>query len=410
MHQTVKSSFWIVKAKKNKTRKCPIYLRIKLGDSISMLSTGYYVLPSQWDKRQKRLKGNSNENLVVNQALSSLKTEVLKTVHQLQLEGRQVNSHILKDRLKGKDKKTHTLLKAYKDYLKHMKELVGTEYTQPTLIKYKNTHIRLKEFIRKDCGRNDIHLFELNYDFMQRFIDFLKTAYGNSQTTCYKHYQRFTKVVRVLMRKGYIDKYPFEGYQIKLPKKKVQFLTIEEINQIENTEFEIDRLTQIKDMFIFSCYTGLAFKEVENLSPDHLYHDQGEVWIELVRQKTQKDFKIPLLPKAIEILEKYKDHPICIKRNRCLPVPSNQKFNAYLKEIGEIAGIKKKLHHHLARKSYSVSIVLRNSVPIETLSLLLGHSSIKVTVDAYSAITDDKIRNDFRKLKDNLYKENNTPQ
>lgn len=402
MHHNVKTSFWIVKSKRNKNRECPIYLRINMEDSSAMLSTGHYVLASEWDKRKKKLNGNSLEAITINQALSTLKTEVLQTVHQLQLEGRPVNAHIIKDRLTGRNTKKYTLLKAYKEHLKRMEDLLGTDYSKPTIIKYRNTYKRLKEFIRKQYRRNDVNLFELDFEFMERFIDFLKTTYNNSQTTCYKHYQRSTKVVRVLLRQGYLDRYPIEGYSIKLPKKKVEFLTIEEINKIEDTSFEIDRLNQIKDMFVFSCYTGLAFKEVENLSPDNIVYDQDEVWIELVRQKTKKEFKIPLLPKAIEILDKYKDHPLCLKRNRCLPVPSNQKFNAYLKEIGEVAGIRKKLHHHLARKSFSVSIILRNSVPIETLSLLLGHSSIKVTVDAYSAITDEKIRNDFRKLKDSL--------
>lgn len=403
MESSIKTSFWLVKSKRNKQRECPIYLRINAKHSTTQIATGHFVLASNWDKSKKKVLGKSPQAIAINDYLSSLRTEVLKISNKLLIEGRPVNAHIIKKQLTGEQNSNVKLLKCFEEYLSLMKSLQGIDYAQPTVIKYKNTYTRLKEFLLHKYNRHDVFLYELDYDFMKDFIDFLKLEFVNSQTTCYKHYQRFTRVVRIFMRKGYLDHYPFEGFKITLPKKKVEFLSIDEINRIDQTDFGVARLNQIRDMFIFSCYTGLAFHEVQSLRPEHLsISEDGDWWIEIVRQKTQREFKIPLLPKAVEILKKYQTHPHCLKIGKCLPIPTNQKFNAYLKEIGDVCQIKQKMHHHLARKSFSVSVVLRNSVPIETLSLLLGHSSIKVTIDAYSAITEEKVKKDFQTLKSRL--------
>ena len=400
MENRVKTSFWLVKSKQNKHRECPIYLRIHAANTSVQISTGHYVLASKWDKRRKKIVGGDLSAEAINENLVALQTKVLKVVNRLLLEGHPFNAHIVKEKLQGDEALRTTLMHAIQEYLDHIESLIGIDYSKPTLVKYTQTKQRLKRFIQLKFKREDIHLYELDYDFLDQFIHFLKTRYNNSQTTCYKHFQRFTRVVRIAMRKGYLEKYPFENFSIKLPKKPVEFLSQSEIDCIEQAEFEMERLNIIRDIFILSCYSGLAYTEVFNLKKEHLeYADDGEVWLNLTRQKTKKDIKIPLLPKAVAIIDKYRNHPLSRKRKKLLPIPTNQKTNAYLKEIQDVCGIKKKLHFHLARKSFSVTIILNNSVPIETLSLLLGHGSIKVTVDAYSAITQDKVKKDFLKLK-----------
>jgi len=310
--------------------------------------------------------------------------------------------HTIKDRLSGKEHKNITLIQASDIYIQMMKGL-PLEYVKPTLIKYTNTKLRLTEFMKFKYNRTDLFLYELDVDFIRDFELFLKQKFTNSQTTCYKHYQRFTRMIRYAMQKGFLQKYPFDDYKIKLPKKEVEFLTIEEINKIENKHFEIERLEIVRDLFIFSCYSGLAFVEVSNLTEDNLYiGNDGEVWLKMVRQKTKKEFKVPLLPKALKIIEKYRDHPLSHRRRKLLPIPSNQRFNAYIQEVGDLCGIKKKLHHHLARKSFSVSIALANNVPIESLSRMLGHASVAVTLQAYASITDEKISEDFMQLRKRL--------
>lgn len=402
MRNNVKISFQLLKSKANTLRQNPIYMKIFFHGKGTRISTGHYVLGSEWDKKRKKVKGITDQAHAINESLDSLKAQVTMIVNKLVLDGVPFNIHTIKNRLSGKENKNITLLHGCDLYLSMMKGL-PLEYAKPTLIKYSNTKLRLSEFMRSKYNRTDLFLYELNLDFIRDFEIFLKQTFENSQTTCYKHYQRFTRMIRYCQQKGYLQKYPFDDYKIKLPKKQVEFLTVEEIKKIEETHFEIERLEIVKDLFIFSCYSGLAFMETSNLTEDNLYiGNDGEVWLKMMRQKTKKEFKVPLLPQALKIIEKYRDHPLSRKRRKLLPIPSNQRFNAYIQEVGDICGIKKKLHHHLARKSFSVSIALANNVPIESLSRMLGHASVAVTLQAYASITDEKISEDFKNLRKRL--------
>lgn len=402
MRNNVKISYQLFLSKTNPLRQNPLYMKLYFNKKGTRISTGHYIHARDWDKKKKKVRGSTDEAHAINESLNSLRAQVIMVVNKLVLDGIPFNVHTIKDKLSGKEHKNITLLRACDLYLEMMKAL-PLEYAKPTLIKYTNTKLRLSEFMKAKYNRVDLFLYELDVDFIRGFELFLKQKFTNSQTTCYKHFQRATRMIKYAMQKGYLQKYPFDDYKIKLPKKDVQFLTIEEINKIENTHFEIERLEITKDLFIFSCYSGLAFMEVSNLTEDNLYiGNDGEVWLKMVRQKTKKEFKVPLLPKALKIIEKYRDHPLSIKRRRLLPIPSNQRFNGYIQEVGNICGIKKKLHHHLARKSFSVSIALANNVPIESLSRMLGHASVAVTLQAYASITDEKISEDFKDLRKRL--------
>ena len=207
------------------------------------------------------------------------------------------------------------------------------------------------------------------------------------------------------MHKGYIDKYPFENYKIKLPRTKILYLTQEEIDLICQTNFKVERLNVIRDIFVFCIYTGLAYAEVESLTPDNITQGMdGELWLNIHRKKTKKDYQVPLFPKALEILDKYKSHPLCLKKGKCLAVPSNVKYNAYLKEIADIAGIPKNkpLVTHLARKTFATTIALTNGMNIGVLSKILGHNSIKVTLDSYGTIIDELMLRNVKELKEKL--------
>ena len=250
-----------------------------------------------------------------------------------------------------------------------------------------------------------MYLYELNYQFISGFEAYLKQKFNNSTTTCYKHYQRFTRVIHNAMHKGYIDKYPFENYKIKLPRTKILYLTQEEIDLICQTNFKVERLNVIRDIFVFCIYTGLAYAEVESLTPDNITQGMdGELWLNIHRKKTKKDYQVPLFPKALEILDKYKSHPLCLKKGKCLAVPSNVKYNAYLKEIADIAGIPKNkpLVTHLARKTFATTIALTNGMNIGVLSKILGHNSIKVTLDSYGTIIDELMLRNVKELKEKL--------
>jgi integrase len=403
MENNVKITFWLNRTKKNSKNLSPIYLRVGQNYDHFFKSTGIYIHASDWDKKAMRIRGVSSEVNANNSTIDALKIKVLKIVNHLSVSGKPFNIHTIRKTLEGNETTQITLMKIYDEQLSEMNKLKGKDFAPATIIKYKNTQLRLKQFIKHKYHRGDVYLYELNYQFMSSFESFLKEKFDNSTVTCYKHYQRFTRVIHKAMHKGLIEKYPFENYKIKLPRKKIQYLTQEEINRIDQTNFNVERLNIIRDIFVFCIYTGLAYAEVESLTPDNITKGMdGDLWLNIHRKKTKKDYQVPLLPKALEILEKYKNHPMCLKKGKCLAVPSNVKYNAYLKEIGDIAGIpnNKPLVTHLARRTFASTIALSNGMNIGVLSKILGHNSIKVTLDSYGAIIDELMLRSVKELKE----------
>lgn len=405
MENNIKITFWINRTKKNSKNLVPVYLRVAHDYHNFSRATGIRIPASEWDKKAMKIRGISPEVITVNATLDSLRVKVLQVVNQLNLSGKPYNIHTIQKTLDGNEISQLTVLKVYEEQLTEMKKLKGKDFTPATIIKYTNTHLRLKQYMKFRYHRNDMFLYELNFQFMSGFESYLKQKFNNSPTTCYKHYQRFTRVIHKSMHKGYIDKYPFENYKIKLPKKKIQYLTQDEIDRIDRANFEVERLNVIKDIFVFCIYTGLAYAEVESLTPENITKGMdGELWLNIHRKKTKKDYQVPLLPRALEILEKYKYHPHCLLKGKCLAVPSNVKYNAYLKEIGDIAGIPKNkpLVTHLARKTFATTIALTNGMNIGVLSKILGHNSIKVTLDSYGTIIDELMLRSVKELKEKL--------
>jgi len=405
MENNIKITFWLNKTKKNSKNLIPIYIRVQLNYDKFFKSTGIYIQAAEWDKKAMRIRGTSQETQTNNASLDALKIKILQVVNQLTVHGKPYNIHTIRKTLEGNDTNQITLMRVYDEQLGEMKKLKGKDFAPATIIKYKNTQLRLRQYIKFRFQRRDMYLYELNYQFMSGFESFLKQKFNNSTTTCYKHYQRFTRVIHQAMHKGYLEKYPFENYKIKLPKKKIQYLTQAELDRIDQCDFKVERLNIIRDIFIFACYTGLAYAESESLTPDCITTGMdGELWLNIHRRKTKKEYQVPLFPRALEIIEKYKNHPICLKRGKCLPVPSNVKFNAYLKEIGDIAGIPKSkpLVTHLARKTFATTVALTNGMNIGVLSKILGHNSIKVTLDSYGTIIDELMLRSVKDLKSKL--------
>ncbi len=390
MDSNVKITYWLYKTRTDKTSKlCPIYLRVRNKNSFFTKSTGLSVRESDWDKKLKRVKGKSAEAESINSQLDGLRHKIMQITNQLTIKGKPFSVEMIKKHMEGKEEHQMTLMKVYDEHLRQMKRLKGKEYQQPTIIKYANTRLRLSQFLKFKFRRSDMFLYELNYDFMKGFEIFLRERFDNSTTTCYKHYQRLTRVLKIAMQKGYLDRHPFPAYRIRMPKKKIEYLEREELDRIESTDFRVERLNVIRDIFVFCCYTGLGYAEVASLSLDDLITGaDGEKWLSIMRKKTQKPYQVPVLPVADTIMKKYMKHPQCIRKNKMLPVPSNVKCNAYLKEIADVAGIKKHLVSHLARKTFATTVLLANGVNIGIVSRLLGHANVQVTLDAYGEYND----------------------
>jgi len=255
MKSNVKVTFWINKSKKNSKNLAPVYLRVWYDYAHFSKATGISVRVQDWDKQLMRVRGNTLEVDSINTQLDGLKIRVLQITNQLSLLGVPFNVHTIRKRFEGNETDQITLMRICNEQIKEMEKLKGKDYAPPTIIKYKNTTLRLKQFIKYKYKRNDIFLYELNYYFITEFEAFLKHKFDNSTTTCYKHYQRFSRMIRNAMHKGYLDKYPFENYKIRQPKKVILYLTQDEVDRIENKVFKVERLDVIRDIFVFCIYT-----------------------------------------------------------------------------------------------------------------------------------------------------------
>ena len=240
----------------------------------------------------------------------------------------------------------------------------------------------------------------MDLKFVQDFEFYLKIEKKLGLATVFKTIQRFRKIVRIAISEGIIYKDPFMDYKVKHIKKEIVFLNTEELSILENHRFKAERLQIVADMFIFCCYTGLAYTEMANMEEKHIIRGfDGNNWIKIMREKTQKVVSIPILPKSTNIIEKYQDKR---KNGKLLPVLSNQKFNSYLKEIADIVGIEKNLTHHIARKTFATTVLLYNDVPMEIVSELLGHSKLSVTQEHYAKVVQKKVSEHMQKLQKKL--------
>jgi site-specific recombinase XerD len=241
-------------------------------------------------------------------------------------------------------------------------------------------------------------LSELSYQFIIDFERFLRTQKSMGNNTVMKHIERLRKMVSLAFKMEWIAKDPFINFEAKYEKKERTFLTIEELQAIENKKFNIPRLQLIKDLFVFSCYTGLSYGDVMKLTYQNLCIGiDKKQWIYSQREKTSIPVKIPLLSKAMLIIEKYKRHPTSINKETLFPTISNQKLNSYLKEIADVCGIPKNITFHMARHTFATTVTLSNGVPIETVSKLLGHSKI-TTTQIYAKVIERKVSEDMQKL------------
>ena len=392
--------FLLQKVKLNKQGKCPIKCRITFHQDRKEFSTGLFVNPRQWDSGLQKAKPPNDENTFINTQLGLIKNEINQAFLFLQVNEENFDVGDIYLQYKGDVSiRTKTILELFKEHNDRLEKLVGKEYSIATLWKFKQARDLLKGFIKYSLTKADYQFKDLDLKFVQDYEFYLKTEKSLALATVNKMIQRFRKVVKIAISQGIIDRDPFVGYKVKRVKKEIVYLTTEELKKLEEYQFKAERLQTIADMFIFCCYTGLAYHEMANLEKSHIVNGfDGNEWINMKRLKTQQTLAIPLLTKSKIIIEKYSNaHEV-----KVLPSFSNQKFNAYLKEIADIVGIEKRLTHHLARRTFATTVLLFNDVPMEVVSELLGHSKITITQEHYAKVVNKKVSEQMNKLNSKL--------
>ena len=389
---------------REKGKNLTLFARITVNSSVSEISLKQNIASQDWNPVSGTGKGRKTEIKELNRFLDQVRTRLNNIYRELLVDGDLPSPSIIKNHFLGIEEQGKSILDAF-DY--HKKVAVG-DLSDNTLKHYKTTEKYVKEFLLAQFKTTDVYLRTINFKFITDFeyflrnrkpIDHQKPLQNNGVM---KHIERFRKVINLAQKLDWLKVDPFRNYQIKFKKVEVGYLEPDELQRIESAVFKLGRLEFTRDIFIFSCYTGMAYIDVMQLTPQEIHPGKdGNYWIISSRQKTGNHFRIPILPKAWSTVEKYIHHPRSQFNGTVFPVISNQKLNSYLKEVADFCNISKNLTFHLARHTFATTVTLANGVPIETVSKMLGHTSLKTT-QIYARIVDSKIAEDMKKLKTKL--------
>lgn len=392
--------FFLKKTRLLKNGEASVCMRITVNGTRVENNIRKSIDPALWSQAKEMTRGKSRRACDLNTYIEEARIRLYQIFCELEQQNRPITAHLLQELFfrQEKPEEVRTLLGTMQEHNDQCRALVGTDYALITVRRYESCRRYLAELVRQRYGKEDLPLTEVNGELVRAFAFYLKTEKGCQQNTVIRYMKCLKKITNLARANDWMAKDPFLG--IRFHEKEVvrEFLTMDELQTIYRKEFPLERLTLVRDIFIFAAFTGLAFIDVQQLAPEHIVRDNnGNLWIRKPRQKTKNMCNIPLLDIPQEILRKYADHPTCRKKGVLLPVPCNQKMNSYLKEIADICMIRKNLTTHCARHSYATSVCLANGVSLENVAKMLGHSNIKMT-QHYARVLDSSILRDMMQV------------
>jgi integrase len=386
----LESSFGLVfflKIPRNESKIRAIYLRITVDGIPKETSTKRKWDISRWDQKLERAIGSKEDAKSINFFLDALTLKINEYKTENMYSGKLITAQKVMDYILGKNAARTKVLEEFQKHNDEMTALLGKGYAKGTLDRFTITINHLRAFIRLKFNTEDLEFSDLNLEFIKDFEFYLRSVRNCSNNTTLKYIANFKKIVLRAIDKEVILKDPFKNFKGKRSKIIKKPLSTQELYELERHYFSTDRLNVVRDVFVFQCYTGLAYIDVYQLKKtDIKVGVDKQAWIMSERQKTGSATNVPLLPQALKLIDKYKDHPLCLQRGTVLPVASNQKMNEYLKEIAILCAFPFTLNTHMARRTFGSTITLQNNVPINVVKEMLGHSSVKQT-EAY-AITE----------------------
>lgn len=401
--KTFNVMFYIRRTRTNRKGDAPVLMRITV-DGVRVDTTIKKTIdPDLWDSVRGKAIEKTTEARELNLYMDAIRFRITRIQREMELDGTEyVTAQMVLNRYLGKDAvERYSLIRLFEEHNEKCRKLSGIDMAPATVQRYETCLKHTQEFMRHTYKRDDIYLDELDRQFVEDYEFFLKTEKKCCHNTATKYLKNFKKITRIAIQKEWLKKDPFADIRFSLNPVERDFLEGHELQKLVNKPIDIERLEQVRDVFAFCCYTGLAFSDVKQLTSEHIATDiNGNKWIRKPRQKTKNMCNIPLMEIPLRIMKKYEDHPYCIAKGVLLPVLCNQKMNAYLKELADICGIKKQLTTHTARHTFA-TFTLANGVSIENVAKMLGHSNTNMTRH-YAKVLDSTILKEMKAIPSNF--------
>ena len=396
MEKHCSTIYFGLKNRKDKNGNSPIIMIIGANGERAEFQTGKKVAPENWDNAKQQAKGKTTEVKLLNTYLNQLRNKVYLKEIELMQRGYLITARLLRDAVIDKIEALNerTLFQVFAEHNENQEKLVGKGVSKATYFISEYTDRLLKEYVKQKYKREDLYLRELNLSFIQSFHTFLKIDKGMAQNSSTKHLKLLKKIINLAVANSYMTYNPFATYKVEREPVEIDFLDEEELRKIINFDTPLPRLERAKDMFLFGCFTGLAYIDIKTLAPEHFEKDSaGRIWIKKRRVKTGVLSRIPLLPIAKLILDKYKGG------DKLLPIQDPADINKYLKDIAILCGIKKRICFHTSRHTFASTVTLANNISLEVVSKMLGHTNTRMTTH-YAKLIDKCIGEQMDKLMD----------
>ena len=396
----VRSSFAILffirdsRVRKDGTTSIEVVLTVN-GERCAF-STGKKVKSCNWDKNKQQVKGKDEEAQSLNNYLKAIKAKLYQKEAELLERGFIITADLLRDAYfdKVESIKERSLFEVFEEHNQEQEKLIGNGVSKATYWVSVYTIRLLREFVQQKYKREDLYLRELNLNFIQSFHSFLRIDKDMAQNSSTKHLKLLKKIINLSVANSYMAFNPFSTYKVEREPVEVDFLDEEELRKIINFDTPLPRLERAKDMFLFGCFTGLSYIDIKTLTPEHFEKDSvGRIWIKKRRVKTGVLSRIPLLPIAKLILDKYKGG------EKLLPIQDPADINKYLKDIAILCGINKRICFHTSRHTFASTVTLANNISLEVVSKMLGHTNTRMTAH-YAKLIDKCIGEQMDKLMD----------
>ncbi len=394
--------FYPSKTKLKKNGEAPVLMRININGDRAVLNLKRSIQPALWNTEKGRMAGRSQEAKVFNDYIDAVVQRTRQKYSELLVAHDLVTPQMLRDAVLGvKNANSRMIVEVFEEHIESMRQLIGKETSHATCQKMGACKSHFLKFLKKEYKVSDVPVKSVDHYMVNKFSLYLKTETGCAFNTATKFLQNFKKITKICLHNGWIQKDPFANISLSLKEVDRPYLNEEELLHLENLSISIDRISRVRDFFVFSCYTGLAYADVKKLKRSEIERFEGRLWIRTKRQKTGGMTNVPLLNKPIQILEKYTDLDVLNANDPVIPILSNQKMNAYLKELADLCGIAKPLSFHTARHTFATTVTMMNGVPMETVSKMLGHKNLKST-QHYARIVDQKVGQDMALLAQKL--------